>query len=249
MVEIVIGGVQKSGTTALHAYLVRHPQIVGGYKKELHFFDDVSIDWNLPDYNAYHTKFPERSEGQMLVDASPSYIYLPHCLERLKRYNPHVRLIFIFRDPIERAWSHWSQRTRLGFETLDFDAAVHAEKDRLASYPPGDIAYKEYAYIDRGRYGRQLERVFGIFERQQVLCLASDSLKKNREGTLARVADHLGIEAFISAPAIEANKGPGKPIQMKTETRRFICEALRNEIAHFTKLSGLNTEHWDIFND
>lgn len=249
MVEVVIGGVQKCGTTALHSYLKRHPQITEGFKKELHFFDDPSVDWSKPDYASYEAMFPERSVGQLRLEASPSYIYLPHCLERLMNYNPNVRLIFIFRDPIERAWSHWAGTTLRGFEDLDFDEAVRVERERLAAYDADDIGYKRYAYIGRGFYGYQLERALNLFPREQLLCLSSDSLKTDPDFVLDRVADYLGIEPFVATTPILANKGPGKRLTMAQATRRYICETLRDDIRRFSELSGLETRHWEIFQD
>lgn len=249
MVEVVIGGVQKCGTSALHKYMQRHPQILPGHKKELHFFDDPEIDWNNPDYSIYEAMFPTPSTAQMRLDASPSYIYLPHCLERLRRYNPNARLIFIFRDPIERAWSHWSMIKLRGYETLDFDAAVHAEKGRLASYAPDDIDYKRFAYVDRGRYGHQFARALKHFSHEQILCLCSDTLRTHPEIALARVADHLGISPFEKTSPIEANKGPGQPIRMTNTTRDHIRRTLSEDIRHFSELSGVDTRHWEIFRE
>ncbi|MCC5987903.1 MAG: sulfotransferase [Pararhodobacter sp.] len=247
MVEVVIGGVQKCGTTALHKYLQRHPQILIGEKKELHFFDDPTVDWIRPDYATYYAMFPERSAGQMRLDSSPSYIYLPHCLERLRSCNPDVRLIFIFRDPIERAWSHWSMVTSRGFETLGFDEAVRAEPDRLAAHALNLAEYKRFSYISRGFYGRQFRRALEVFPREQILCLSSNVLRENPNRVLARVAEHLDISPFAPAPPIEVNKGPGKPINMTQRTREFIFNALRDDIRYFSELSGVSTKHWEIF--
>lgn len=249
MVEVVIGGVQKCGTTALHRYLTRHPQIVGGSKKELHFFDDPTVDWSNPDYAPYEAMFPEPSLGQMRLEASPSYLYLPHCLERLADYNPDVYLIFIFRDPIERAWSHWTMTTHRGFEDLDFDEAVRGERARLAVYDAGDIGYKRYAYVSRGFYGYQFERALNLFPREQLLCLDSDSLKADPDAVLDRVASFLGIKPFEATTPIIANKGLGKCLTMTHATRNYICNTLRDDIRRFSALSGLETRQWGIFQD
>jgi hypothetical protein len=249
MVEIVIAGVQKCGTTALHKYLCRHPQITGGHKKEIHYFDDTTVDWNCPDYAKYETQFPARRPGEMRLDASPSYIYLPHCLDRLRTFNPDVRLILLFRDPIERAWSHWAMATRNGRETLDFDAAIRAERGRIADYAPGDVGYKAYAYVDRGFYGRQLARALDLFPRNQILCLPSQALKTNPAAALTRVSTHLGIARFGQVQPLEVNKGPGKPITMEPETRVFIQEMLQDDIQLFSELSGFETGHWSLFSD
>jgi hypothetical protein len=47
-VSVFIGGVQKGGTSALHAYLARHPDLCPPPRKELHFFDDETRDWRWP---------------------------------------------------------------------------------------------------------------------------------------------------------------------------------------------------------
>ncbi|EGV27592.1 sulfotransferase [Thiorhodococcus drewsii AZ1] len=249
MVEIVIAGVQKCGTTALHKYLCCHPQIVGGHKKEIHYFDDPTVNWSRPDYAIYDAQFPARKPGQMRLDASPSYIYLPHCLDRLRACNPEVRLILLFRDPIERAWSHWAMATRRRRETLGFDAAIRAERRRIAAYPPGDIGYKACAYLDRGFYGRQLSRALDLFPRDRILCLASEMLKANPAAVLAQVSTHLGIAPFGLVQPLELNKGPGRPITMEPGTRAFIQEMLQDDIRLFSRLSGLYTGHWSLFSD
>ena len=48
-VDFLIAGVQKGGTTALHAYLSEHPGLNLAAEKELHFFDDQTVDWAHPD--------------------------------------------------------------------------------------------------------------------------------------------------------------------------------------------------------
>lgn len=247
MVEIVIGGVHKCGTTALHSYLCSHSQIVGGLKKELHFFDDPTVDWRCPDYRAYEALFAPREAEQKRLDATPSYIFLPECLGRLRAYNPNVRLIFLFRDPIERALSHWAMATRRGRETLDFDAAIRAESDRIAAYPPRDIGYKAYAYVERGFYGRQLSRALDVFPREQILCLASETLLKEPETALGSVSAHLGIAPFGLIKRRELNKGPGLQATIEPGTKAFIKEKLQDDIRLFSQLSGLDTRHWSVF--
>ncbi|MGP9806428.1 sulfotransferase family protein [Paracoccus sp. NSM] len=247
MVEIVIAGVQKCGTTSMHRYLAAHPQIIAGRSKELHFFDDPAIDWERPDYSAYTAQFPGHHPGLLRLDASPSYVYLPHCLERLRRWNPQVRLILVFRDPLERAWSHWAMRRRRGVESLDFDAAIRAEPGRIAAAAPGDISYKAHAYVDRGRYGSQLARALDVFAAEQILCLTSEALRADPASVLEQVSAHLGIAPFAPPERLALNSGPGLPMVMAPETRERICATLRPDIQHFSKLSGIETCQWSVF--
>lgn len=247
MVDIVIGGVHKCGTTALHGYLSRHPEIVGGVKKELHFFDDPEIDWRDPDYQSYEASFKPRRKGQKWLDATPSYIYLPECLIRLKAYRPNVRLIFLFRDPLARAWSHWAMATKRGRETLDFDAAILAENERIRGYQPGDIGYKAYAYVDRAFYGRQLARALDVFPREQILCLTTEMLLEDPECILERVCAHVGISPYGPVNRHEWNKGPKRKITLESGTKAFIRSMLSDDIRWFSQLSGIDTRRWKMF--
>jgi hypothetical protein len=39
---------------------------------------------------------------------TPSYMFWPHAMERMRAYRADVRLIASLRDPIERTFSHWA---------------------------------------------------------------------------------------------------------------------------------------------
>jgi hypothetical protein len=100
----LIAGVQKGGTTALFDYLRDHPQLNLAPEKEVHFFDDEAQDWSAPDYDAFHARFAPAGPGRISGEATPIYTYWPDSLERIRAYNPEMKLILLFRDPIARAW-------------------------------------------------------------------------------------------------------------------------------------------------
>ncbi|ESZ37776.1 sulfotransferase family protein [Mesorhizobium sp. L2C066B000] len=101
----IVGGVQKSGTTSLFGYLSQHPQLATPSVKEMHFFDDETQNWTEPDYRKLGSFFSDDAGRGIGFDVTPIYLFWPPSLERIKRYNPAIKLVFIFRDPIERAWS------------------------------------------------------------------------------------------------------------------------------------------------
>ena len=53
---------------------------------------------------------------------------ISHLFKRIQSYNPGIKLIFLFRDPIERAWSNWKMEIVRGRETLPFTAAIGEER-------------------------------------------------------------------------------------------------------------------------
>jgi len=41
--DFILAGAQKSGTTALHYFLSRHPHVNMGDQQEIHFFDNDAM--------------------------------------------------------------------------------------------------------------------------------------------------------------------------------------------------------------
>ncbi len=138
-VNFMIVGTQKGGTTALHAFLLGHPDICMARNKETHFFEhNEFFEDGQPLYGEYATAFPDY-HGQMSVgEASPSYMFVPDVAPRLHQYNPALKLIFALRDPVERAFSHYSMAVKAGVESLPFAEALQAEEGRLAGAVDSD---------------------------------------------------------------------------------------------------------------
>ena len=104
LVNFIVVGVQKAGTTALFDYLGDSPAVALSKVKEVHFFDDETVDWSKPDYGPYHAQFESSAPAALHGEATPIYLYWPGSLERIAAYNPDIRLIVMLRDPVERAW-------------------------------------------------------------------------------------------------------------------------------------------------
>jgi hypothetical protein len=196
LVNFLIAGVQKGGTTALFEYLAEYPDIALPTTKELHFFDDDAQDWGAPDYAAYHASFPDAA-GRPCGEATPIYTYWPGCLERVAAYNPAMRLVVVLRDPVERAWSHWRMEYARGAETRPFAWCVREGRQRLFAAEPWGF-HREFSYVERGFYGEQAERILALFPREQVLFLTSQGLRRDPITTLSQVRAFLGLP---SAPA------------------------------------------------
>lgn len=196
-VDFIIAGVQKGGTTALFDYLSDEPGFALPHVKEVHFFDDETQDWDRPDYAAYHAHWPAPVDGRPRGEATPIYVYWPNSLERIRAYNPAMKLIVLLRDPVQRAWSHWRMEYARGAETQPFAWCIREGRQRLFDADPWGH-HREYSYVERGFYGEQMERVFDLFPREQVLVLKAEDLRRAPGPVLARV------RGFVGAPAGEA---------------------------------------------
>jgi len=204
-VSFIVAGVQKGGTTALFDYLADEPGLSCSGVKELHFFDDDAQAWPQPDYDAYHAHFPS-FDGRPRGEATPIYLYWPNSLERIAAYNPAMRLIVMLRDPVERAWSHWRMEHARGVEAAPFAWCIREGRQRLFDVDPWGY-HREISYVERGFYGEQMTRLYGLFAREQVLVLQAEDLRRDPASTLADVRRFLGLPPGAAPRPRESNVG------------------------------------------
>src|SRR6266853_2216906 len=167
--DFILAGAQKSGTTALHYFLAKHPHITMGDQQEMHFFDDDTMFAGSVDYEQLHKHYPQLAPSTIAGDCTPSYIYCEPATERIWQYNPKIKLLVLLRNPVERAFAHWNMQRFKGREPLDLLDAVKKEKSRVAGAPPREA--RRFAYVDRGFYVQHLERFFRFFSLEQMMII------------------------------------------------------------------------------
>ena len=261
----VIIGSQKCGTTALHAYLARHPEISMSRPKELDYFIE-ELNWsNGPDW--YRSRFDPgagvRGESSPNYTAHPVYAGVP---ERMAELIPDARLIFMVRDPVDRV--------RAGY--------YHQYSNRTESRPMREAVLDPAAtHIPRSMYHLQLSRFLDRYPKDRVLLLEQDELRDDRRGALRRVYRFLGVDDefwrdSFNEPRLEsAARGRRTPLgafaarrlkprhwrrirdrrlfakpyaqePMPEDLRAKVEERLREDVAAFRELTGRRFESWSI---
>jgi hypothetical protein len=245
--DLIIGGVQKCGTTALFEYLARHPDFLAPSIKELHFFDnETDVDWSKPDYEPYHRLFRNNDGTKIWFEATPIYIFWPQSLERIVAYRPDIKLIFLFRDPVQRAWSHWCMEYARDAESLDFATAIRSGRQRMGGSAPNAPLRRTFSYVERGFYSGQVKRILSFFPRQNVLFLSSEQLRTNPRQTLERVTRFLNVPELHNFSIIDANvQAPFPyPCEFTEEDRNFLQEVYARDVESFGSLSGVDVSGW-----
>ncbi|ARR52696.1 sulfotransferase [Rhizorhabdus wittichii DC-6] len=245
-VDFLVAGVQKGGTSALFDYLRELPDIQMPAVKEAHFFDEEqAVDWSNPDYSAYHALFA--ADDRLRGEATPIYLYWPNALERIARYHPAIKIILLFRDPVERAWSHWKMEYAKRKESEPFAWCIREGRARVAAGDPTAPGHhRVFSYVERGFYGAQVERLFALFPREQCLLLRSEDLQHDPESTLNTVCRFLGVEppASTTPRTVHAAREIAYPSQLEAKDRALLVELYHNDLARFETLSGLPAAAW-----
>lgn len=248
-VSVFVCGVQKGGTTSLFAHFREHPQLADPIRKELHFFDEER-DWRAPDYTPLHACFESEAGSRLRYDVTPIYCFWPPSLERIARYNSDARLIFLFRDPFERAWSHWCMEWARGSEDLPFSSAIREGRRRLDGLDETAPERRVFSYVERGFYAAQIERALGLFPTEQLLFLRSDDLRDDHVRTLDRIADFLDIAPFPDTGQKLEHPRPdiSYPSMPTDADRQLVADLVREDLTRFAALTGINIDDWASMN-
>lgn len=215
--DFVILGAQKAGTTSLYRYLTLHPRVAAAHVKEVHYFDlnlGRGPRWYRSNF-AYRSALGHGPTRRLTGEASPYYLFHPHCAERIRATLPEVALIALVRDPVTRALSHYNHNLRNKRETRSFaqaleeeDGLLEGEMRRMQSDPGYEsFAVQHYSYKARGRYAEQLERYFEAFGRDRVLVMRSEDLFSDPQRAFELTLAHLGLEPMQLGEFEQRNKG------------------------------------------
>jgi lipopolysaccharide transport system ATP-binding protein len=192
--SFIIIGAERCGTTSLYHNICLHSNVYPAYCKEIEFFDkhyENGTDW-------YEKQFDE-IEGMITGEATPTYYWNPKAPERIRRYNPNIKLIFIHRDPFTAAKSKHSQQVSKGVESLSFKDALDFEQFRISGeldrvkhlpynyYPK---LYAEHAYSDRYSYSKHMIN-WAAFK--YILKIKSEDFFNDMDKTMRNVFSFIGL--------------------------------------------------------
>ena len=227
--DFIIGGAMKSATTSMHALLGRHPDIfIPDGEVNFLSLDDTDenrvyacngkrivfdLDGERDRYMEwYAAHFAPANEGQTVGEDSTVYLPSQKAAERAKREIPDVKWIFLLRDPVARAYSHYWHTVHRGLAMYTFE--------RTLTWSPGRI-------LARSFYRRQLEVYYDLFPRENILVLFFEEFVKDVEGQTAKAVDFLGLPPMAKIDRGDSKKNIGqRPISIPF--RRFHNRLLRN---------------------
>jgi hypothetical protein len=193
--NFICPGAQKAGTTTLHNILKQHPDIFLPNLKEAHFFDiedryKKGILWWIDNFFYNYS-------GQKAIGAiTPAYLYFEKIPERiLNHLGSNIKLIFMLRNPVDRAYSNYWMAYNRGYETETFKEAIDLESSRLKI---DEFHRLNFSYIDRGLYAKQIKRYIKLFpEKNMFYVIFETDFLRNREELIGKLLNFLGVESNV----------------------------------------------------
>ncbi len=238
--DFLIVGPPKTASTSLHYYLSQHPQIYMSAIKETRFLDNNYSE----DLSQYEKFFTEVKDEKAIGEGTPTYSFLPFVADRIKKHFPEMKLLFCFRDPVERAFSGWAMRRAKGGEKNSFREALKLNleqrktvrfqgdegerlwlKDQDALNNRNQIVYR--TYIEGSMYAEQLKCYRERFNDSQIKIILMDDLKNDLKKTLRDIFVFLNVDAGFTHIKTEAvNKH--KKVRLKTLFNLFGKTRVKN---------------------
>lgn len=191
--NLIIPGMGKSGTSSLHEYLDKHPDIFMCPTKEPHFFaNDEHYRRGL----AWYAKLFAAGKGhQIRGESSTTYSLFPHAPERIRESLSGVMFIFLLRNPIDRIESHYRWLVVSGLEKRPFRQAFLADRDEEPDYR-NSIGGNYRYYAHESRYAEHVGRFIDIFGLSQILVITTERLRDSPAAVLQECADFLSLTPF-----------------------------------------------------
>lgn len=243
--NFVIGGATAAGTSFLGHLLLQHDDIFmpKNVDAEPHFFSLLKkysrgLEW-------YQKWFDDHQHQKAVGERSSTYLHFPIAAMRLKEYVPSIKLIFVLRNPVDRAWAHYRYMVLRGIEDLGFDSALEREEIRREHELKIGVETGHFNYMGRSYYGQQLEQYLKFFPINQMLILSSENLRNQTVNQLEKVTEFLGIKPLknfqiISDFASLTVKDPKIQYNARqyfgAKKSRAIIEAIRHkksDLSHF----------------
>lgn len=178
--DFLIIGAMKCGTSTLQAQLARQPGVFMSTPKEPNYFSDDDIFARGQDW--YEGLFADAKPGDLKGEASTHYTKLPtypQTLSRMQALLPAPRLVYMIRNPMVRAVSHYIHEWTEGRLGSDATRAFHQARE-ITAY---------------GCYGMQIAPFAAAYGADRILLTSLEQFKADPEAAFGQVSTFLGLPA------------------------------------------------------
>ncbi|TYO99023.1 sulfotransferase domain-containing protein [Geothermobacter ehrlichii] len=227
--HFIIGGAQRSGTTFLYRMLDAHPEIqmAKPVRPEPKFFlkDDLFQGGRkLYEETCFGPPDPRiRVRGEK----STSYIEYESCARRIRAILPEVKLIFVLRNPVERAISNYWFSVNNGLENRPINEALAVGGQKAFTVEGSGLSASPYNYLGRGKYVDYLNVYRKYFPAEQLKIVLFEEMVAGGGVVYADLLSFLGL-----APTEDLPDGLG-PVNASEKHDIGLSEELRRELTSF----------------
>ena len=186
-IDAFIVGSYKAGTTSLKNYLSEHPEIISHPQLELdNFFNDAIDVAN----NKIKRQFELSDKTKIVLAKNTSFYRNTKALKSIKKHNPDAKIIFIIRNPAQRAYSSWKmEKERAGIKE-EFNEIFKAIEEKEPSF------LYQSCYL-AGLYGHYYDTITKIFKKENIKLIKFETLTSNPSKVCQECFEFLNVDSVF----------------------------------------------------
>ena len=245
----IIAGAQRSGTTFLYDLLDQHPDIYMAkpVQPEPKFFCDhdqykLGKEYYLDKY------FNVAKEYSAYGEKSTSYMAVSGTAKNIHEMFPECKLIFLLRNPIERAVSNYWYSVDNGLETCSFEYAIMNESNRIKEQPMPGFLNHPFAYLTRGRYIVYINEYLRYFSRDKTLFLKTDDLLSDTIDQIKKIYTFLDVDPryvpTMSGERVNANER--KYNVLTPEMKNYLIQYYKQDNEQLERVLNIDLSGWNM---
>ena len=177
-IDFCVIGPQRTSTTWIYEKLLKSRKVNLPTKVKETFFFDQKFSKG---FSYYFSLFEDFDSNLITGEIGPTYFHSLEAAERIYRSNNKCKIIFIYRDPIEKSISLYQHHYRKGRVGKDFKKAIIKRPD----------------IIETSRYSLYSKIWKDLFSNENVLMVRFNDLKYKPQEFLDKITSFLGLERII----------------------------------------------------
>lgn len=199
----------KCGTTIIHDYLGKHPDIFMSEPKELNYFATdlrresenyagkfvASLTYKYDDQKSYLNVF-NHIDKKILWETSPSYARSIEAANNIYNFNKDANIIFCVREPISflQSW-HWHQYKAWKENKKTLQEALNLESIRKKgkSIPSWITIPSNLYYSEKTKFSEHLQRYLNYFSTNQIKIIIYEDFKNDNQKIINDITDFLWV--------------------------------------------------------
>lgn len=236
-VDFIVVGPGRSGTSWLFKLLKEHNDILMPKIKETEYFNNNFHKGN----GWYHSHYNTSQRSKKIIGEISNMYYCDFkALNRIKEYNPSVKIIFNYRHPLELLYSFimFGKRRGLAIPSEEYlhtfpygmlMGSGYTQRLKRGCLSPGDVL----SIIDAVKLSKYLESVFNIFKTENVYVLNYENLLHDPKGLASEIFYFLDVKN-IETPNLY------KKINAVAVPRQKLIASFASSFAYFLRRFGFN---------
>ena len=192
------------------------------------FFSNYSDDW-------YYSLF-DYFDG-LSGDITPGYSILTEDdVQRIYELTPDSKIIFILRNPIDRAWSHYKFRMQM----LGISKSELLKERNIIKFMESDRQEMRSDYLGI------IDRYHKFFPEDQILICFYDEIKNDPLSFLTRIVSFIGGDGsnIIKSCDLQSQDNASSPLAMPENIKTYLKAKYTSMIQELADKYGNSCSHW-----